>query len=202
MKKLTLLLTVAMMAIATTASAQFTNGKAGAADTENYNRAWVSYSPVEIENMDLTGISAGWTKGLSIMSDAPLFLETGVNIMYGFGSQDEIDSSYLGVNIPALITYKFAVSEKAVIAPYAGVNIRGNILGKSESDGYYSEEIKWFDDAEDGGLDAKRVCFGASVGVNFELNKFSIGVGYTTDFTKFAVDAKVKYFSIAVGMKF
>lgn len=235
MKKLTLMLTVALMAIATTASAQFANSSKKssgvAADTENYNRISVAYSPLNIEKLGLTGISAGWTKGINVMQGQPLFLEVGVNVMYGFGKDDAIFGgygdwedwedwedwgyddyygdygkpkyTYLGVNIPILVTWKFAVSEKISIAPYAGVNLRGNIIMESKEE-FDGDEYKtdYFDSLEKGGVDAKRFGLGASFGVNFDINKFSVGVGYTTDFTEFAKKTKIDYLSIAVGLKF
>ena len=49
MKKITLMLAIAMMAIATTASAQFVSGgtrSSMVADTDNYSRLELGYSPV------------------------------------------------------------------------------------------------------------------------------------------------------------
>ncbi len=210
MKKLTLMLTVALMAIATTASAQFANSSkksSGAvADTENYNRVSVGYSPINIEKISLTGLSAGWTRGFNLMQGQPLFLETGVNVMYGFGKDDipgyegyEVDYTYLAVNVPVLATWKFALSDQFTLAPYAGVNMRGNLILKAEADG---EKLDFFDKPEDGGADAKRFTLGASFGVNVEYNKFALGVGYTTDFTELAKETKVDYLTISVGLKF
>lgn len=226
MKKLTLMLTVALMAIATTASAQFANsGKSGGAvaDTENYNRVTVAYNALNIEKIGLTGISAGWLKGISLMDSKPLFLEVGANVMYGFGKDDfeggydaDYDDwddwdygdyeggskpkfTYLGVNVPVLVTYKFALSDKFTLAPYAGANLRGNIIMKAKQDGY---KMDFFDKPEEGGVDAKRFCVGASFGVNVDIDKWMVGIGYTTDFTEVAKKTNIDYFSITLGMKF
>lgn len=206
MKKLSFMLTMAMMVIATTASAQFANSSKKSnrttANTENYNRITAAYNSVSVDDLDLMGFSVGWTKGINIANDLPLYLETGIGVMYAFGDDtdwegDTFEESYLGVNVPLLLTYKFFPIETMAIAPYAGLNLRGNILGKEKWPDY-DETYDWFE--ED--FDAKRFCVGASLGVNFDFNKLSIGVGYTFDFTEIMEEAKVSYFTVSFGMNF
>ncbi len=206
MKKLSFMLTVAMMVIATTASAQFANSSkksnGNTANTENYNRITAAYNSVSVQDLDLMGFSVGWTKGINIANGLPLYLETGIGVMYAFGDytdwkEDTYEESYLGVNVPLQLTYKFSPIEMMAIAPYAGLNLRGNILGKEKWPDY-DETYDWFEE----GYDAKRFGVGASLGVNFDFNKFSIGVGYTFDFTEIMEKAKIDYFSVAFGVKF
>ena len=205
MKKLSFMLTMAMMVIATTASAQFANSSKKSnrttANTENYNRITAAYNSVSVEDLDLMGFSVGWTKGINIANDLPLYLETGIGVMYAFGELEEgVDESYMGVNVPVLFTYKFFPIETMAIAPYAGLNLRGNILGKEKWEG--DDNYDWFDSYEEGGYDAKRFGVGASLGVNFDFEKLSIGVGYTFDFTEIMEETKVSYFTVSFGMNF
>lgn len=202
MKKLSFVLTVALMTIATTASAQFANsGKksnGAVANTENYSRARVAYNAFSFSgdgvSLDLTGISLEWTKGINIASNMPLYVETGLNVMYAFGSKSGVDTNYLGVNVPVLLTYKITPNDTMSILPYAGLNLRGNILG-DQSDGDY--KMDFFDD-----YDAKRFGVGASLGVNLDFKSLSVGLGYTFDFTEMMEGVDVNYFSVAIGWKF
>lgn len=202
MKKLSFVLTVALMAIATTASAQFANSGKNATkvstNTENYNRFMAAYNSFTFSadggSIDLTGLSVGWNKGIGIVETMPLYVETGLHVMYAFGSKYGSDQSYLGVNVPVLLTYKITPSETVAVSPYAGLNLRGNIVG-NESDADYKYD--YFDD-----FDAKRFGVGVSLGVNVDLNKVSLGVGYTTDFTEFMEEIKIDYFTVALGFKF
>ncbi len=202
MKKLSFVLTVALMAIATTASAQFANSGQKATkvstNTENYNRFVAAYNSFSLStegaSLDLTGLSVGWTKGINIADGTPLYVETGLHVMYAFGSEYGCDQSYLGVNVPVLITYKIAPIETMAILPYAGLNLRGNILGKESDDDY---KFDYFDD-----YDAKRFGVGASLGVNFDFETLSVGLGYTFDFTEMMEEIKVEYFTVALGFKF
>lgn len=202
MKKLSFVLTVALMAIATTASAQFANsGKKTtkvSTNTENYNRFVAAYNSFSLstegDSLDLTGLSVGWTKGISIAEKMPLYVETGLHVMYAFGSEYGFDYSYLGVNVPVLLTYKITLHETMSILPYAGLNLRGNILGEESEDG---DKYDFFDD-----YDAKRFGVGASLGVNFDFKSLSVGLGYTFDFTEMMEGVDVNYFSVAIGWKF
>lgn len=201
MKKLTLVLAVAMMAIATTASAQFVNGgtrSSMVADTENYSRLELGYSPVTIEKFDLTGLSLGWTKGISLTQDLPLFLEVGANVMYSFGEKHDIEISLLSLNVPVTIAWKFAPTESISIIPHAGLNLRGHILGTEES--FDDEDYDLFDSDEG---DGKRFNVGGTVGLAANFNKFMVGLGYTFDFNEtWKKTDKLNYLTISIGLKF
>lgn len=201
MKKLTLVLAVAMMAIATTASAQFVNGgtrSSMVADTENYSRLELGYSPVTVfEELDLTGLSLGWTKGVSLTQDLPLFLEVGANVMYSFGEKYDIETSLLSLNVPVTMAWKFAPTESISIIPHAGLNLRGHILGTMSVD---EEDLDLFDSDEG---DGKRFNVGGTVGLAVNFNKFMVGLGYTFDFNETWEETdKLNYLTISIGLKF
>ena len=145
------------MAIATNASAQFINGGGYSGlgvDTDNYNRLELGYSPMSIGELDgigeldLTGVSVGWTKGINLTKSYPLFLEVGVNVMYGFGKHEtwqlwmKITSkaSLLAINVPVTAAWKFSLAESFSLVPHVGLNLRGNILGKATFGIDYNDE--------------------------------------------------------------
>ncbi len=217
------MLTVALMAIATTASAQFANsGKSGGAvaDTENYDRFYVGYSPVTIDaggiDLKLSGLTAGWSRGFNVWKEKPLFVEVGANLMYVFGKEggasysygdynvEVIDCKYswLAVNVPVVASWHFAVHDQIKLAPYAGLNMRGNIFGKEKSDDsrVSDYELDFFDSDEG---DGKRFNVGLSLGLNVDYdNRYTFGIGYTTDFTEIMKNCEVSYWTISLGMKF
>lgn len=177
MKTLKLFLTLALAAAVTTASAQFANTGASNAssksrsgksvlekDTESYNRIYVSYSPLALKGfygaagkLSLTGVSAGYTHGINLKSDLPLFLEIGGQISYASGKFDKSDlplldlfddydytiSSFLpeqkhtfvAVSVPVAVSYKFSFADKKFsVAPLIGLNFRYNIIGEFETE--------------------------------------------------------------------
>lgn len=201
MKKITLMLAIAMMAIATTASAQFVSGgirSSMVADTDNYSRLELGYSPVTVlEKFDLTGLSLGWTKGISLTQDLPLFLEVGANVMYSFGEKYDIETSLLSLNVPVTVAWKFSPTESISLIPHAGLNLRGHILGTRSYDG---EDLDLFDSDEG---DGKRFNVGGTVGLAANFNKFMVGLGYTFDFNETWEEAdKINYLTISIGLKF
>lgn len=216
MKKITLLLAVALMAIATNASAQFVNGGSRSsmvADTDNYSRLELGYSPISIEELDLTGVSMGWTKGVNLTKSLPLFLEVGANVMYGFHKEKDEDyedkTSLLTINVPVTVAWKFSFAESFSLIPHVGLNLRGNIIGKNTyeyyddwDEEYYSEEVDLFGSNEDVGK-GKRVNVGATVGFAANFKKFTVGLGYTFDFNEtWEFVDKTNYLTVSVGLNF
>lgn len=106
MKTMKTLLAVCIMAMATTASAQFANNSRGgdapraskSINTAGYDRIYVSYNPVNVvsdkdnvADINYTGFSAGYTHGFSISQKLPFFVEVGAKLTYAFYSTDESD---------------------------------------------------------------------------------------------------------------
>lgn len=178
MKTLKLFLTLALTAAVTTASAQFANTGASNAsskshsgksvlekDTESYNRIYVSYSPLALKGfygaagkLSLTGVSAGYTHGINLKSDLPLFLEIGGQVSYASGKFDKSDlpllslldnmidddpmfllnleqkHTFVAVSVPVAVSYKLSFADKKFsVAPLIGLNFRYNIIGEFET---------------------------------------------------------------------
>lgn len=159
MKANKLFLTLCLLAMATTASAQFANtgagksgksGKSGSVlvkDTDPYNRIYVSYSPmnlkIDVEGADdikLTGLTLGYLHGFNLSSNLPLFLEVGGNVAYSYGDFEAVDYKLLSVNVPVNVAYKlsFAGSDFS-LTPFLGINFRYNIVGKMKNDSDYDD---------------------------------------------------------------
>lgn len=169
MKTLKLFLTLALAAAVTTASAQFanTNESTGSApastnnpgrsslvkDTDDYSRIYLSYTPLNFqtdvsgaEDFKMTGISLGFTKGINLAQNLPLFIEVGGNITYAFATQDYADRnlktddgieykySTLHLKVPVSLAYRFSFKQKKAfsVTPYLGLNLRCNIFGQNK----------------------------------------------------------------------
>lgn len=162
MKTIKLFLTAGLLALVTSASAQFANAgdtestavsgprKKLVKDTRNYSRIDVSYTPIKLvqdvsgaDDVKLSGFLLGYTYGLNIVKDIPLFLEFGMNGAYAATTLDyeelglsedllEQKITVAALNIPVSVGYKLSFSEKVSLTPFVGVNFRGMLLGKGK----------------------------------------------------------------------
>lgn len=181
--------------------------------SKNYSRLSVSYNSISMDkdliDGGMNGFSLAWTKGISVSSTTPLFIETGIGATYAFKSDDEygvdISNKFLGVTVPVNLAYKWNVSNTDInLIPFVGVYLRGNLYGntKYEYNGD-DEDYNWFDDYEDGGMEAARFSFGWNIGVGFEYSKLYVGLSYGSDFNEFVEKAdKPGIFSATVGLNF
>lgn len=183
MKKLFVLAIAALMSIG--ASAQLiTSNTITERKGNNYTRIDLGYNSVNFnDDVDVTmsGVSLEWVKGISISSSMPLYIETGIGALYSWKSKDDVDYRFASLQVPVNLVYKYELSDGIKIAPYAGLNLRGNLLAESEYDG---DKLNWFDDFDEEGYEAKRFGFGWQIGVGVDIKKFYVGISYGSDFTK------------------
>lgn len=163
-----------------------------------YNRLSVSYTSLSNIGEDgMSGISAAWTKGIAISKTTPLFIETGLGLNYAWKSEDEYKTNWLTATVPVNLVYKYEITDGIKLAPFAGLYLRGNLVGNISSD-YFDEDISFFDDYE-----ASRFSFGWNIGVGVDINKFYLGISYGSDLNEFVEDAdKIGTFSATVGFNF
>ncbi len=184
MKKTLLLVLAALICCSTQLSAQ----------DRSYSRFYAGYDMIDIGNQNLHGLSLGWLMGIPLMKERPLHLEVGANGQYAFGDDNGTKTSLFSVNVPVNAVYRWSPINGFVVAPYVGLNFRGNISGEMEID-----DVKYdvFDD-----LNGKRFQMGGNIGVSVKLWKLLVGVGYTVDFMDYAANEKMKNLSISLGLRF
>ncbi|MDE5947276.1 MAG: porin family protein [Prevotella sp.] len=202
MKKLFVMAIAAVMSLG--ASAQLISSNTVTHKKGNgYNRLSVSYTSLSnIDEDAMSGISAAWTKGIAISKTTPLFIETGLGLNYAWKSEDEYNINWLTATVPVNLVYKYEITDGIKLAPFAGLYLRGNLVGNISSD-YFDEDINFFDDYEDDGFEASRFSFGWNIGVGVDINKFYLGISYGSDFNEFVEDAdKIGTFSATVGFNF
>lgn len=172
--------------------------------SDNYSRLSVSYTSLSnIKEDGTSGFAAAWTKGISISKTTPLFIETGLGLNYAWDSEDDASLHWLTATVPVNLVYKYEIPNSGIkLAPFAGLYLRGNIIGEITYDDS-DDNFNFFDDHEDGGLEASRLNFGWNIGVGVEFSKLYLGISYAGDFNEYVEKAdKIGTFSATVGLNF
>lgn len=112
MRKIKFLAAAAMLAVCSSASAQFSNSKGGSqsssVDSKGWSTIYVQYNPSTI-SIDVTGaddenfnaFTVGYNRAISISSSAPLYVELGGALQYSFKSKDMLDELADGSDVDA-----------------------------------------------------------------------------------------------------
>ena len=171
MQKIKYLLLVAMLVVCGSASAQFSNTtKTTSASpavggqqkgVDGWNTFFIEYAPTKFNydydvdddyELSMNTLSFGWRKAFGVSQKVPLYIETGLGLSYSFGKlgEDDYEQKYnlLSFNIPINIGYNFSLADgKVDLAPYFGIDLRINALGKMKvKEGYYDFDFDDFDD--------------------------------------------------------
>lgn len=175
---------------------------------EGYSRGYVSYSTVDIDWSELKdlndglypikdAVSLGFLKSAQVVNTLPLHLEYGVNLQYMFGNDE---SSLLGVkttysasnvalNVPLHASFDIALGQIAII-PYAGINLRLNLLGQQVvetkiGNTVTTSEVDLYDTSDKDGAAGeaawKRFQTGLSYGVALRFGAITLSAGITSD---------------------
>lgn len=223
MKLFKFFMSAAMIAIATTASAQFANNgsskgggfSAGSASTDDYSRFKVSYI-VATPSLDthysydvesLNGVSVEYLFGKNIVQNMPVFLEYGINATWGMHTESDdyysdydVTQNYLNITVPINIAYKLALNDDLTIEPHVGVGARFNALGTLSCDG---ESISYFD-KKDVGKDAtwNRFQITGQAGIGICIQQYYLGWEYSWNFMELAKKTKMNTHYISFGINF
>ncbi|MBQ8770763.1 MAG: outer membrane beta-barrel protein [Bacteroides sp.] len=209
MKRMKFLLVVCLLGMASTMSAQFvsTSSSSSSMNSNSDAAVWsglrISYHPVSINadgggDISLNGASVGYVRSFGVSASAPLFIETGASASWIGGEIEDSDLklNVFSINVPVNFGYKFSFGDNNGIYPYAGLTLRGNIVGKYKADG---ESVSAFDDDLGDGWKLKRFQIGWQIGVGANFNTFYVGASYGTDFSDIIEDCKVAMPSISIG---
>ena len=174
---------------------------AAKAQSDNYNRVYIGYAPIMATDDDIWdetfhGLNIGYTKGISLNGNAPLYLEVGANVQFNMYTEKEYDYAHdltltmLQAQIPVNITYLFPLGDSGItLAPYAGLSAKFNILGKEKlenPDNGNSHEMDYFSKDDMGDFAAKRFQVGMQLGANITFGEnWNLGIGYQRDLTSF-----------------
>ena len=178
MRKIKLLAVAALLAVGTSASAQFTNTSsksARTASTDGWSTIYVQYNPTKIgidqkgaDDMSLNAFSIGYNKAFSISKSLPFFVEAGIGLQYMFKTDEEPYEDYPEVNdrniqptadkynvfsakIPVSLAYCWSIpNSKVALIPFAGIDFRINISGKVKTEYEMGEDVEDYYEGNEG----------------------------------------------------
>ena len=209
MKKI-FIMAACLVAMATTASAQFMGGgsaSSSSSDGEGYTSIRLHYNNFEIEPKNgsydaVPSFGISLVKGWAISQNMPLFLEAGVGASYTTGelAKDEygkLEYSAISAEIPVNIGYKFQINDDFAIMPFVGVSARYNITGKAEYKVNDGDGYDYDDDDYYGGYYAKA---GYDYGYDYD---YDYGYDYDDDYEDEGAkeDAKKFQFGWQIGAR-
>ena len=232
MRKIKFLAMVALLAVTTSASAQFTNSTGGkspslsnVSNTDGWSTLWVEWNPSTlnydgkaVDDIDFTGLSVGYSKAFSVVPS--LFLEAGLGVQYSFYTNDDDDNDWetktnlISAKVPINLMYAFQIPNSSVsLIPFVGANLRFNILGthktkyvgEYEYDWYDDKSLNLFDKKDMGSKNAtwKRFQIGWQIGVKARFGEsFLLGVSYGSDLSEIVKKRNVSTTSITLGYTF
>ena len=205
---------------------------------EDYNRISLGLSSLKIkdsekeevlvydeESIGMKGLDINYMHGFSMTGHFPLYLEVGgrLTINHYKKSENEYEdednyydmeakTNVMALSIPVNATYKHTFSNGMYIAPFVGLHLRLNMIGKlkmKEKNVYRGhvefdndDNINLFNGGEEGGVDeedCKRVQFGGQLGVNLGYKTWNLGFAYYLD-TPFYKDSEFKLKSSEVAL--
>lgn len=210
-------------------------------DYKNYNRISLGLSSLKLKDSDneevlvyekgsigMKGLDINYLHGFSMTDRFPLYLEVGGRLTVNHYKESENDyddennyyeaeakTNIMALSIPVNATYKHTFSNGIYIAPFVGLHLRFNMLGKlklkekSVSRGHIEfdddDSYNLFKDGEVDEEDCKRVQFGGQFGVNFGYKAWNLSFAYYLD-TPFYKDSDFKLksrdLSLTVGYNF
>lgn len=194
------------------------------AHAQDYNRVTVGFQSLDLHNNTnitsiasegtMDGFKVGYTHGFSLGKETPLFLEVGADFSYNISSSEvtylsspltgvqyDRRNTTCGITVPVSLGYKFSFQNGMWLEPYAGVNMKVNLSGKTKHEfknapGMKDADMDWFktedmsrDDLAGSGDDllyynnlgnaaCRRVQFGGQVGVNVGYKRMNLNVAY------------------------
>lgn len=227
MKAIRSILSVCLLAVASSVSAQFVNSRnvptyanrpssethlSINSDVDNYGRWSISYllsnpifegSSSSIDDL-FHGVGIGYMFGINITGhNLPLFLEFGPEVNYAISSTNDYHwgdatAHLLSVVCPVNLTYKLHVSDNITISPFVGINNRVNCLGMIKGD---KRDADFFDSSDFGSNTANRYQFGMNVGMGVYFGKFYVGYRYNKDFSDYLKDMTFDNHYLSLGIK-
>lgn len=124
---------------------------------EDFNQIGLAYnldmfhpSAKGSDNINASGVAIKYIHGFGVSNSLPMFVETGLNVAFGFGSNDQesfevfedldgigwiaTKSQFANLSVPVNFAYRFNISDNFTIKPYLGINFKFNVLGRQKSE--------------------------------------------------------------------
>ena len=147
MKKFIALACATLMSASTVMHAEDFNQIGLAYNLDMYNYSYKGgYEP---DPINASGVAIKYIHGFGVSNSLPMFVETGLNLSFGFGSNDADEkgnvaqkTQFASLAVPVNFSYKFGINDSFTIKPYLGINLKLNVLGRFKqeyTDGFYED---------------------------------------------------------------
>ena len=166
-----------------------------------YHRFILGWAPVTFsldgETETMQGFNTGWIGAWNVTGKRlPMYVEGGLLMNASFGECISESDKLISLEMPVNFTYRWNIpNTKIHLAPFFGFHLKVNAAWLDEEDDDYF-------DADD----TNRVQFGMQLGANFDLNHFTLGIGWNYDFVPIAEIRKENLitsgFRLNVGLVF
>ena len=149
-----------------------------------YNRLYAGFSLMRFndsESENFRGVHLGYLRGINLTKDhIPLFLQLGGEAVYVTRGENMVDyewrNHYMSVAVPINVSYKIGNGD-VTVEPFAGINLRGNIISCEYKAG---TKYDFFDE-----FDVKRFQLGLNVGVGVNIKRIYVGYKFNPDLTDY-----------------
>lgn len=180
---------------------------------DGYNRVNLSYdmetvNPKVGDNTVLNGFGISYIHGFGLTPKIPLYLEIGGKLSATFGGNSgvgyKIDDTFMNLQVPVNVVYKYKFGNGMAIAPYLGINFKFNVVASEKytealaSNAEASETINLLKSPYDGNA----FQIGWHIGAGFYYRQFYIGLGGGTDFNEFMSNVTTGNMSLTLGYTF
>lgn len=180
---------------------------------------WSNLRGDEKKSRGLNGFELGYLQGISLSKTLPMFLEVGGNLAFDFYGESRDFDYYklsdhfflMNLNIPVHFAWKFCINKDLAVIPYAGLNLKFNIVANqtlsAKSDEYDLDETdttNWLssDDIENDDFRMNVFQIGWEAGATLKYNKFFFGLQYGTDFSQLSYYMNTGTFKAYIGFGF
>lgn len=185
--------------------------------------------PKGADNSYFNGAGVGYNIDFRVSNSLPLYVGTGLDVRYVYNSRTILDdtefnlldvkakTSFVNVNLPINVSYRVPVADGFYLTPQLGLDFRVQAYGHSKIDvdnislvsPQYDEIIarehdgvNLFSEDDMGAGKLRRFQMGWHAGVNFEYQRFNLGLSYGTDFVKLHKDLGASHFLVSLGYTF
>ncbi|MDE5941453.1 MAG: outer membrane beta-barrel protein [Muribaculaceae bacterium] len=183
--------------------------------------------PKGADNSYFNGFGLGYNIDFRVSDALPLYVGTGLDLRFLFNNETIIDADnynplevktktrFINLNLPVNVSYRVPVAQGFYLTPQLGLDLRAQLDGRlqtnasvagPESFGLYStttqNDYNLFSKDDMGDAHYRRFQFGWHAALNFEYNRFNLGLSYGTDFVKLHKNLGAGHFLVSLGYVF
>ena len=179
-------------------------------------------SPKYGDNSYFNGVGAGYTVDFRVSKTLPLYVGTGLNLRVVFDKDKivfnkeydfvniDVKSTLVNLNLPVNVSYRVPVADNFYLTPQLGLDFRVQVFGQSklDLDSDFPElnrlvsndsKLNLFSKDDLGDAHLRRFQMGWHAALNFEYNRFNLGLSYGTDFVKIHKNIGGSNFLVSLG---